>query len=319
MWASFAAAGTTLGAGVLHELGPKGALLAALAAGAGAILLRRVGGPSVAARARAAIGGARALVRRDAVSMAIVPWGILVQPDIAPRVLRWAAVKHVHVNMIHGRDGATPSTLWSVVTIETDHERLAGRAPGAVSIERLIAYVDAYAEEQAQTVALDLEGRRGAEGPFEPVFEPLLSAARAVIVGLGPDSSRLCLPAEGYRRTVDAASPETSAVLRSIIANRVPRSPDPRPIAAVLAAELGAKPLAPESRHARAVAAPSPRRGGKGGCAETRGRGGEGGRGLRSRALPPRARRRRPLRLGGEGANVTCLTSPFVVAPIERG
>ncbi|MGO8998098.1 MAG: hypothetical protein ACLQVI_32665 [Polyangiaceae bacterium] len=246
MWASFAAAGTTLGAGVLHELGPKGALLAALAAGAGAILLRRVGGPSVAARARAAIGGARALVRRDAVSMAIVPWGILVQPDIAPRVLRWAAVKHVHVDMIHGRDGATPSTLWSVVTIETDHERLAGRAPGAVSIERLIAYVDAYAEEQAQTVALDLEGRRGAEGPFEPVFEPLLSAARAVIVGLGPDSSRLCLPAEGYRRTVDAASPETSAVLRSIIADRVPRSPDPRPIAAVLAAELGAKPLAPD-------------------------------------------------------------------------
>src|SRR5271156_4869571 len=139
MWASFAAAGTTLGAGVLHELGAKGALLAALAATAGAVLVRRIGGPSVTARARTAIGGARALARRDAVSMAIVPWGILVQPDVAPRVLRWAAVKRVQVDMIHGRDGATPSTLWSVVTIETDHERLAGRTPGAVGIERLRA------------------------------------------------------------------------------------------------------------------------------------------------------------------------------------
>jgi hypothetical protein len=244
MWASFAAAGTTLGAGVLHELGAKGALVAALAAAAGAVLVRRIGGPSVTARARAAIGGASGLARRDAVSMAIVPWGILVQPDVAPRVLRWAAVKRVQVDMIHGRDGATPSTLWSVVTIETDHERLAGRAAGAVAIERLIAYVGAYAEEQAQAVALDLEGRRGAEGPFEPVFEPLLSAARAAIVGVGPDSTRLCLPAAGYRRAVDEASPETAAVLRSVISDRVPRSPDPRAFAAILAAELGAKPLA---------------------------------------------------------------------------
>jgi hypothetical protein len=177
--------------------------------------------------------------------MAIVPWGILVQPDLAPRVLRWAAVKNVHVDMIHGTDGATSSTLWSVVTIETDHERLAGRAPGAVAIDRLVAHVGAYAEEQAQAVALDLEGRRGAEGPFEPVFEPLLSAARAAIVGAGPDSSRLRLPA-GYRRTAETASPETEAALRRVISDRVPRSPDPRALAAILAAELGVRALAGE-------------------------------------------------------------------------
>jgi hypothetical protein len=246
LWASFAAAGTTLGAGVLFEIGAKGAVLAVLGAAAGALIVRRVGGPEVARRAKAAIGGAGALVRRDAVAMAIVPWGILVQQDLAPRILRWAAVKNVQVEMIHGRDGGTPSTLWSVVTIETDHERLAGRAPGAVAIERLIAYVDAYAEEQAHPVALDLEGRRGAEGPYEPVIEPLLSAARAAIAGVGPDSSRLCLPAAGYRAAVDVASPETSAVLKSVLSDRFPRSPDPRAFAAVLAAELGAKPLAPD-------------------------------------------------------------------------
>ena len=245
LWASFAAAGTTLGAGVLHEIGWKGAMVAALGAAVGAAIARRVGGPSVAARARSkrGIGLGR---RRDAVAMAIVPWGILVQPDLAPRILRWAAVKNVQVEMVHGRDGGTPSTLWSVVTIETDHERLAGRAPGAVEIERLVAYVDAYADEQAQDVALDLDGRRGAEGPYEPVIEPLLSAARSVIAGVGPDSTRLCLPAGGYRSGLEAASPETAAILRSVLADRAPKSPDPRALAAVLAAELGAKPLVPD-------------------------------------------------------------------------
>jgi hypothetical protein len=246
VWASFAAAGTTLGAGVFHEVGLKGILLAAAGAMAGAFLVRRVGGPNVAAKGRAIFARARPLVRKDAVAMAIVPWGILVQPDQAPRVLRWAAVKNVQVDVIYGSDEGTPSTLWSVVTIETDHERLAGRAPGAVAIERLIAHVDAYAEEQAQAVALDLEGHRAAEGPFEPVFEPLLSAAREAIAASGPGSTRLGLPAWGYRGGVDAATPETIAVLRSLLADRAPRSPDPRALAAVLAAELGVKALAPD-------------------------------------------------------------------------
>jgi hypothetical protein len=244
IWASFAAAGTTLGAGVLLELGAKGAILAVLGAAAGAFLVRRVGGPSVSVRARSAGARRGPRARRDAVAMAIVPWGVLVQQDFAPRVLRWAAVKTVQVEMVHGRDGGTPSTLWSVVTIETEHERLAGRTAGAVAIERLIAYVDAYAEEQAHPVALDLEGRRGAEGPYEPVIEPLLSAARAAIAGAGPDATRLCLP-PGYRGSADAASPETTAVLHSILSDRAPRSPDPRAFAAMIAAELGAKLLAP--------------------------------------------------------------------------
>ena len=244
LWASVLAAGTTLGAGVLHEIGLRGALIAALGATAGALVVRRVGGPRVARRARAALGGARAFVRGDAVSMAIVPWGILVQPDLAPRILRWAAVKRVQVDMVHGRDGGTPTTLWSVVTIETEHERLAGRTAGAVAIERLVAHVDAYAAEQAQAVALDLEGRTAAEGPYEPVVEPLLSAARSSVVGVGPDSTRLGLPPGGYRSAIGVASGETVAVLRRLLADRAPRSPDPRALAAVLAAELGAAPLA---------------------------------------------------------------------------
>jgi len=173
-----------------------------------------------------------------------VPWGVLVQPDLEPRILRWAAVKRVQVEMIHGRDGGTSTTLWSVVTIETDSERFAGRAPGAIAIERLVAHVDAYAEEQAHAIALDLDGRVAADGPYEPVIESLLSAARVSALG-GRDATRLGLPA-GYRRAAAGASDETVDLLRRVLIDRAPRSPDPRALAAVLAAELGASPLTRE-------------------------------------------------------------------------
>jgi len=182
--------------------------------------------------------------RRDGVAMAIVPWGVLVQPDLEPRILRWAAVRRIHVEMIHGRDGGTPTTLWSVVTIETAHERFAGRAAGAIAIERLVAHVDAYADEQAHAIALDLDGRRAADGPHEPVIESLLAAARTSAVG-ARDGTRLGLPM-GYRRAGGGASSETIDVLRSVLCDRAPRTPDPRALAAVLAAELGASPLARE-------------------------------------------------------------------------
>ena len=156
LWASYVAVGPTLGAGVRHERGLRAALVAAIGAGASALAVRHFGGSG---RAMKAMGAAPFVGRSDAVSMAIVPWGILGnQPDVAPRILRWAAVKDVNVEMIYGRDGGTPTTLWSIVTIETEHERLAGRTPGAVYIERLIAHVSAYADEQAQAIALDVRG-----------------------------------------------------------------------------------------------------------------------------------------------------------------
>ena len=221
-------------------------------------------------------------------AMAIVPWGILVQPDVAPRILRWAAVKRVQVEMIHGRDAGTPTTLWSVVTIETDHERLAGRAAGAVAIERLIAHLAAYAEEQAQAVALDLEGRRGAEGPFEPVFEPLLSAARAAIVGVGPDSTRLCLPAERVSaRGRSRVGGDHRRPLRQVLADRV----------AALARSAGARRHSCRgarcetarggARVARAVAPSGRRRGREGRRAQARRGRGACRRGVRGGRVSP--------------------------------
>jgi hypothetical protein len=230
-WASLLGAGATLGAAMLHGVSMHTLMVTAVTATATAVALRGVGGARVSWRTRT-------------VPMAIVPWGILVEPETSARVLRWAAVKRVNVEMMYGRDMATPTTLWSVVTVETDHERLAGRTPGAVAIDRLVAHLDAYAEEQSHGIALDLDGERAAEGPAEPDCEPLLAAARAYVES-APASSRLGLPSGGYRQaSARAASDHTIATLREILRDPTPRKVDPRAFAAVVAAELNAKPLA---------------------------------------------------------------------------
>ena len=109
--------------------------------------------------------------------MAIVPWGVLVHSEPEPRVLRWAAVSSIDVELVHEMDHATPATRWSSVTIRTARDVLFGRARGNVCLERLEAHLEAYAEEAALPVALDLDGERCIEDPLEPVFERVLSGA----------------------------------------------------------------------------------------------------------------------------------------------
>jgi hypothetical protein len=223
-----ASAGIVLG----HGLGGRPLVLSALAAGMVAFVWAR----------------ARAVERADArahhlpSSIAIVPWGVLVEDDAQPRVLRWAAVRSVNVETRYGRDTATSTTLSSIVTIETERETFTGRAYGAVPIERLLAHLDAYAQEQSHSIALDLDGVRPGEGPVEPDCEVLLSAARDYL-GSSPGSSRLDLPACGYRSTALAPTERTVTELRRILRDRAPRAIDPRPFAAVIAAELRASEL----------------------------------------------------------------------------
>ncbi len=233
LWASLIGAGASVGAGAIHGFGVRGMVLTAITAAAAALALRGVGGPRAASVWRAA-----------PVAMAIVPWGILVDPDGEPRVLRWAAVKKVHVQMIYGRDQATPTTLWSLVIVETEREKLAARTPGAVSIDRLLAHLEGYAEEQSHAIALDLDGEASTDGPLEPYCETLIGAARAYVAS-ATASSRLSLPPGGYRQAgAQVASGQTISTLRDVLRDRAPRVVDPRAFAAVLAAELHATALA---------------------------------------------------------------------------
>lgn len=222
-----------LGAGVtlaLSGFDSKHALVAGAAAAVfSAFALRTASGEQTSYAA----GSAR---------MRIVPWGVLVDTpdDGAPRILRWAAVRRVHVGV--ATDGAS-----SRVVVETQHDRFVGEAIGAVRLERLVENLDAYAEEQSAPLALDLDGDLVLEeGVFGPECESIFGSAAGFL-----DSARgaaaLDLPASGYRFvSTHARSQRAVDVLRGVLRDRTPKHADPRAFAAVLAAELHATDLVPD-------------------------------------------------------------------------
>lgn len=221
-----------LGAGVtlaLHGAGAREALIAgAIASVMSAFTLR-----GAAAAPPAAEGGAR---------MAIVPWGVLVETDETPRILRWAAVTNVEVVTSRAPQWAVPS---SRVSVETQRDRFIGESIGAVKLERLVEHFGAYATEQATPLALDLDGTRAAEA-LEPECEALLASA-ATWIGSARAMTRLGLLPAGYRRaSARAATPCAVAALRRVLSDRRPKPADPRAFAAVVAAELHAAELVPD-------------------------------------------------------------------------
>jgi hypothetical protein len=195
--------------------------------------------------------------RAHEVAMAVVPWGIIVAPDTEPRVLRWPAVRKVSVDVTHTLRGGTPAILESFVTVETERELLAGRAPGAVGLESLVANLDAYAEEAARPPARDLDGSAPAgDDATEPVATLLLKLAEE-ICSSGSGAARLLLPAGGYRSvSTQKAAPETLPELREVLYSSGGAPADPRPLAAILAGMLGARDLVPDLL--RLVSSPHP-------------------------------------------------------------
>jgi hypothetical protein len=179
-------------------------------------------------------------------TLAIVPWGVLVESTERSSALHWAGIDRVRADVTYGRDLGTPTARQSLVTIETSQEHLVGRVPGAVSLERLFVHLPAYTREASHVVALDLDGQSATDGPSEPTCEPLISAARAYVAS-GSASSRLDLPVSGYRwNGANEGSPRAVEVLRSVLCDRTAREIDPRPFAAVVAAEIRATVLIDE-------------------------------------------------------------------------
>jgi hypothetical protein len=217
-WAGALSAGAVVGAGLYPGLGVPRTLAAASAAFMVALAIRRVSRLRENARDRCPP------------SIAIVPWGVLVETEERSRALHWAGIDRVKTDVVYGRDLGTPTTRYSLVTIETAHERLVGRAAGAVSLDRLFIHLGAYAREASHVVALDLDGQSAADGPSEPSCESLVSAARAYVAS-GVAAGRLDLPARSFRR---------------VLLDRTAHAVDPRPFAAVVAAELHASPLVDE-------------------------------------------------------------------------
>jgi hypothetical protein len=226
-------------------------------------------------------------VRRGAreVTMAIVPWGVIVQPETEPRVLRWAAVRKVEVEQVHTLHGGTPAVTSTLVTVQTEREILAGRTAGSANLERLVVDLAGYAEEAARAVALDLEATEAAgDGATEPVVAALLDAARDLCT-TSRGVCRLSLPSAGYRTVATpVAAPETTALLRSVLRAGIEhddaldgegapcpapeprrdgspgsagdRGHDPRALAALVASMVDARDLVPDL--VRLVSSPHP-------------------------------------------------------------
>jgi hypothetical protein len=221
-----------VGASLCH-VAMERAVLLTVAAGLIALAFAGFGSPYVSRRS----GG-------NAFEMAIVPWGVLVESDHAVRALRWAAIQRVQLSMVHGRDHGTPTTRWSLVTVDAIGERFSGRAMGAVPLERLTVHLDAYAHEAGHRIALDLGGQRAGEGPIEADCESLLMAARTWIES-ATATQMLDLPPGGYRRTTHlSASRRAVEVLGAVLRDRTGHEVDARAFAAVVAAELHATELA---------------------------------------------------------------------------
>lgn len=180
------------------------------------------------------------------VTMAIVPWGALISPDTEPRVLRWPAIRGVRVDVAHALQGGTPSVISSRVTITTEHESLAGFALGSVALERLVANLEAYAEESSRPVAGDLDGSEPAGEATEPVAALLLRAA-IDLCQTSRGAAQLELPPAGYRTVATPrAAPETVEKLRATLRDSHDCAADPRPLAAMVAGLLGATELVPD-------------------------------------------------------------------------
>lgn len=209
-------------------------------------------GLAVAGGAAFAVGLVRQIQRPKApsgareVNMAIVPWGVLVDPGAEARILRWSAIRKVEVAVKHTLRGGTPAIVSSVVTVETEHDVLAGHAVGAVGLESLTVNLDAYADEASRPLAADLDGMEILdEDGLGPVVGLLLRHAQE-LCSTSQGAARLHLPAGDYRRALlRAPGPETLAVLGRALAGDVAGSADPRPIAAICAALLGAKEVTP--------------------------------------------------------------------------
>jgi hypothetical protein len=181
--------------------------------------------------------------------MAIVPWGVFVETAESPRILRWAAVRSVEIETSRARRRLAWAAQSSRVVIETERERFVGEALGAVPLERLVVHLEAYANEQATPVALELDaGDDGGDTleAVEPGCEMLLAIAREWLDSAAA-VARLGLSPAGYRRTgARAATPRAVDVLRLALRDRTPRAADRRPFAAVVAAELHARELVPD-------------------------------------------------------------------------
>jgi hypothetical protein len=207
---------------------PAALILAGLAGVATGLFVRHRSGPTWSGSAAAQA------------PMTIVPWGVVVRSESSYRVLHWPAIAALTVDFVHEMDHATPSTRWSVVTIRTGRDVLGGRASGHVPLEGLQARLAEYSAQASRSVALDPWGRDRVECAGEPCVEALLDRSHRLLHS-GALFDDLALSARGYRGACGVSRRSLERLEELLTCE--PDGSDPRPLAAILAAELDARAL----------------------------------------------------------------------------
>lgn len=181
------------------------------------------------------------------VSMAIVPWGVIIEPDEAARVLRWPAVREIRVEVRSTLQGGTPHIIESRVSVHTEREIFSARAPGAVGLENLLANLPAYSEEASRGLAADLDGKEELCGDLSEASAQRLLQKAQELTHSNQGAQRLLLPPCSYREVaLKKAGPDTLGELLSALRNGIETPYDPRPLASILAGYLGTRELLPE-------------------------------------------------------------------------
>jgi len=205
----------------------------------------------------ATFGAARRMLADRATkgSLVVVPWGVLVVTGGDLRAIPWHAVRDVELDVRHGKDGATSVVTESAVTVSTARDRLTGIAAGSVGLESAVGNRERWGAESACPVAEDLDGERAfMVEAASPLFADLAESALRLVDA--PRDSGVVAPVMGYRGASDASSWHGSSMrLRAILRSREVTSADPRPLAALVAARIGAVACIPDLL--RLVSAPS--------------------------------------------------------------
>ena len=178
----------------------------------------------------------------DIEHLAIVPWGVVVHSAEGPRVLRWGAIDSVQVRS--RTDVDLDVAPWTEVTLRARTETLVGRARGVVPLERLQEHLTSYAQEAGRPIALDAWATHTAVSEFEPVFPRLLDEVHRALRELDA-IPELGLSVRGYRggSQGDIGAEGVDVLRQWLTQDAAPLGADRRPLAAVLAAELGARTL----------------------------------------------------------------------------
>lgn len=181
-----------------------------------------------------------------ALPVAIVPWGIILDPDGAPTALGWPAIRELSFTRVDrdgNRDGGAPAI--AIMLFDTEAGVVQAQAEDGEWVTSIDAFAPRFAQAASKGPAADLAGETALETEGIPPSLALLRRAEAI---LDSADGRATLGMEsGTYRTVSSRTPtpETKNILRTILWN-ASADFDPGPLAAVLIAELGIAELLPD-------------------------------------------------------------------------